>query len=175
MILKMMKKTGISLLIAWICVVQVNHAKEPARIISGWIENIRIENLDFKVKAKLDTGAKTSSIHAKNIEPFSKDGQKWVRFSIVLKNSKNDDVHVIRLEKKRIRSVRIKNHDGEDDKRYVVMLDMCFNGRTYTSEFNLSNRKEFLYDVLLGRKFLKDTAIVDAHNTFLTVAECENN
>ena len=175
MIIKILKNTGITILIAWISVVQVNHAKEPARIISGWIENVRIENLDFKVKAKLDTGAKTSSVHAKNIETYSKDGEKWVRFSVVLKNSKNDDVNVITLEKKYIRSVRIKNHNDMDDERYVVMLDICFNGRTYNSEFNLSDRKGFLYDVLLGRKFLKNTAIVDAKNEFLTVAECENN
>ena len=174
MTLKLLKYTIIGLSIVWIGIIQVNFAKEPARVIAGWVENVRIQNLNFNVKAKLDTGAKTSSIHAKDIELFSKDDKKWVRFALVLRDSE-DTVHELKLEKKLIRRVRIKSQDDKDDSRYVVMLDVCFNGRTYSTEFTLSDRDEFIYDVLIGRRFLKRTAIVDVNQAFLTVTDCDKN
>ncbi len=148
------------------------HSKEPARIIAGWVEKIRIDNQDFEVKAKLDTGARTSSIHAKNIKTFKKNGKQWVKFTLVLSDSKNNK-HTLNLEKPRSRRTNIKNHDGMHDKRSVVDLDICFNGRIYTTEFTLADRSEYIYDVLLGRQFLKSKSIVDPDNTFLTLAVCE--
>ena len=67
----------------------------------------------------------------------------------------------------------IKNYDGVHDQRYVVDLDICFNGRKYLTEFTLADRSEYIYDVLLGRQFLKKVAIIDPNSTFLTLATCE--
>ncbi len=145
--------------------------KDPARVIAGWVENVRVENQEFEIKAKLDTGAKTSSIHATNIEPFKKDGKRWVKFKLLLVDSK-DNNHVLNIEKPRLRKVNIKNNDGEHDKRYVVELQVCFNGREFITEFTLADRTEYIYDILLGRQFLKKAAIVDSNRTFLTLAKC---
>ncbi len=150
------------------------YAKQPARIIAGWVEKVRIENQDYDVKAKLDTGAKTSSIYATNVEPFKKDGKRWARFTLHLTDSKGTK-HKLNLERPRARKANIKNHDGNHDKRYVVELDICFNGRKYTSEFTLADRSEYIYAVLLGRQFLKTTAIVDPDKTFLTLSACPSD
>ena len=147
------------------------YSKEPARVIAGWVENVRVENQDFEVKAKLDTGAKTSSIHAKNIESYKKDGERWVKFTLVLKDKKGG-LHEIVLDRPRSRRTKIKNHDGEHDRRHVVDLAICFNGRTITTEFTMADRTEYIYDVLLGREFLKNAAIIDPKKVFLTVAQC---
>ena len=147
------------------------YAKEPARIIAGWVEKVRINNYDFEVKAKLDTGARTSSIHASNIKSFKKDGKQWVSFTLILEDSK-DNLHEIHIEKPRSRRTNIKNHDGQHDKRYVIDLDICFNGRAYTTEFTLADRTEYIYDILLGRQFLKKVAIVDPKSIFLTTPKC---
>lgn len=147
-------------------------AKDPARIIAGWVEKVRIEHQDFKVKAKLDTGARTSSIHAIDIKSFKKDGERWVRFTMVLLDSK-DIKHEIEMEKPRSRRTNIKNHDGNHDKRHVVDLDMCFNGHIVPTEFTLADRSEYIYDVLLGRRFLKKFAIVDPKRIFLTSDHCD--
>ena len=147
-------------------------AKDPARVISGWVEKVRIDNQDFDVKAKLDTGARTSSINARNIKSFKKDGVRWVKFTLILVDSK-DNQHEIEMEKQRSRRTNIKNHDGEHDKRHVVDFEVCFNGRKITTEFTLADRREYIYDVLLGRQFLKNTAIVDPKRIFLTTAKCE--
>lgn len=146
-------------------------AKQPARIIAGWVEKIRIEDQPFDIKAKLDTGAKTSSIYATNIEPFKKDGKRWARFTLQLNDSKGNK-HELILEKRRLRKASIKNHDGDNDKRYVVELDICFNGRKHTAEFTLADRNEYIYGVLLGRQFIKKFALVDANKTFLTTPAC---
>lgn len=146
--------------------------KKPARVIAGWVEKVIIENQEFEVKAKLDTGAQTSSIHAINIKPYKKNKERRVEFTLVLNDSK-DNIHELKLDKPRSRKSLIKNHNGEHDKRYVVDLEICFNGRKHITEFNLTNRDEFIYDVLLGRKFLQETAIIDSDKTFLTLASCQ--
>lgn len=149
-------------------------AKQPARVIAGWVEKIRIENQTYDVKAKLDTGAKTSSIYATDVEAFKKDGKRWARFILHMTDSKGTK-HKLKLEKPRARKANIKNHDGNHDKRYVVELDICFNGRKFTTEFTLADRNEYIYGVLLGREFLKHAAIVDPNKTFLTLATCSTN
>ena len=147
-------------------------AKDPARVIAGWVEKVRIDNHEFDVKSKLDTGARTSSIHARNIKSFKKEGERWVRFTLILTDSK-DKKHEIEMEKSRSRRTNIKNHNGEHDKRHVVDFEVCFNGRKIQTEFTLADRREYIYDVLLGRQFLKQTAIVDPKRIFLTTAKCE--
>ena len=149
-----------------------SQAKDPAKIISGWVEKVRINNQNFEVKAKLDTGARTSSIHAKNIKSYKKDDKRWVKFTLVLTDSK-DNIHELQMDMPRSRRTNIKNHDGIHDKRHVVDFDICFNGQMYTTEFTLADRTEYIYDILLGRQFLKKVAVVDSNQIFLTTANCE--
>lgn len=143
----------------------------PGKVIAGWVEKISIGSPSTLLKAKLDTGAKTSSIHAENVNVFRKDGKRWVRFDLVLEDAKGKR-QVQTLERRRIRRVRIKNHDGEHDRRSIVSLEFCFDGRSHSSEFTLADRSQFIYPVLLGRQFLKGVAVVDASETFLTQAAC---
>ena len=147
-------------------------SKEPARVIAGWVEKVRIENQAYDIKAKLDTGAKTSSIYAIDIEPFKKNGQRWAKFTLVLQDNLGKEYR-LQLEKPRSRKANIKKHDGNHYQRYVVDLDLCFNGRKFVTEFTLADRSEYIYGVLLGREFLSQAAIIDPHNTFLTVPSCE--
>ncbi|MEM8844861.1 MAG: RimK/LysX family protein, partial [Pseudomonadota bacterium] len=80
------------------------HAEDQAKIIAGWVEAVRIENLEYDIKAKLDSGAKTSSIHAADVTGFEKDGERWVKFTLKLKDSHGND-HELELEKPRVRNV----------------------------------------------------------------------
>lgn len=144
---------------------------DPGKVIAGWVEKISFTENGIITKAKLDSGAKTSSIHATNIESFRKDEQKWVRFELVLTDPE-DKPFTVQMEAKRVRGVKIKNHDGNFDRRAVVELSFCFDGRWRRSEFTLADRSEFIYDVLLGREFLKGIAVIDPEQTFLTQAQC---
>lgn len=144
------------------------------KTILGWIENIHLQPFNLKAKAKLDTGAKTSSIHAKNIEYFDKDGDRWVRFQFSSNTRLKESAYkegkskkVITIEAPLYRSALIKSHKHSSVERPVVTLPFTLAGVEYRAEFTLTDRKKFLYPVLLGRRFLKDIAIVDPGNTFL--------
>ena len=154
----------------------------PGKVIAGWIEKISISNPgqstdtsktdpEIIVKAKLDTGAETSSIHAEDIKVFKRDNKYWVKFTLVLTDV-NEETHHITMEKPRQHRVKIKDRDGDHDRRSIVELEMCFDGRTHTILFSLANRSEFLYPILLGRRFLEGVAVVDSQATFLTLAHC---
>lgn len=131
----------------------------------GWLESIFVKPWNRRLTAKLDTGAKTSSLHADKIEHFSKDGEAWVRFTLDDIERRHDEP--IKIEKPLLRTAFIKSHQRQSSKRDVVLMSICKNGRDYETEFNLVDRSNFNYPVLLGRAFLKDVALVDANATFL--------
>ena len=104
----MLIRTSTIVIMIFVCIFpNIQYAKDPARIIAGWIENVEIESLDAKFKAKLDTGARTSSIHATDIKEFKRDGKKWVKFTLQLSDSKKNK-HQLTLEKLRLRKTKIK-------------------------------------------------------------------
>lgn len=143
----------------------------PGKVIAGWVEKISFTHHDLAVKVKLDTGAKTSSIFAKDIKNYKRDGDNWVDFTLVLQDD-NDKIHTTAMSAPRSRRVRIKNHDGDHDRRVVVEIPFCFDGRMHEAEFTLADRSEYIYPVLLGRSFLEKVAVVDPDATFLTKASC---
>lgn len=144
---------------------------QEQRVIMGWLESIFIRPWNRRLTAKLDTGAKTSSLHADRIEHFNKYGEDWVRFS--LGDLEDKRLPPIIAEQPLLRTVNIKckGDDCQSSKRDVVMLTICKNGKEYNTEFNLVDRSNFNYPVLLGRAFLKNVALVDANETFLFKSE----
>ena len=147
-------------------------SRTPGKVIAGWVEKVSLQPWNVIVSAKLDTGALTSSIHAEDIERFEKDDERWVRFTLVLEDE-NDKVHRIETEQALARNVRIKDHDDPSARRAVVELELCFDGRRHRTQFSLADRGDFIYPVLLGRRFMEDVAVVDPESTFLTQARCE--
>ena len=78
------------------------------RIIAGWLEMIVLSPWQIKLKAKLDSGAKTSSIHAENIEHFERDGKTWIRFDLPKGSDKKSVQSTIEVPL--LREVQIKRH-----------------------------------------------------------------
>lgn len=146
---------------------------EEGKQIAGWVERITLLPGDQITLAKLDTGAKTSSIHAEDLERFEREGEAWVRYTLVLKESKTE-VHRLPRESRVVRKVYIKDHQTRPDARPVVELEFCMDGRRHSARFSLVDRSAFLYSVLLGREFLAGSFVVDPEATFLTGAACES-
>lgn len=142
-----------------------------AKTISGWVEKVVMLPSRTRVSAKLDSGARTSSIHAEEIERFEKEGEPWVRFTLVL-GSERDGVQRIPSEAPIDRKVRIKQHDDPPESRPVVELDFCMAGQRRRAQFSLVDREAFIYPVLLGRRFLAGHFVIDPDATFLTSAGC---
>ncbi len=144
------------------------------RIIYGWLEWVQLEPSEMAAKAKLDTGAKTSSLHAKNIEWFEKDGKDWVRFQFS-PNTKLSSKRMLEGKTKNFvtieapvyRSTLIKQHKRASSERPVILQKFHINGQEFEAEFTLTDRSRFIYPVLLGRRFLEKTAIVDPGHTYL--------
>lgn len=146
------------------------------RDVVGWVEFVTLEQYDIIAKAKLDSGAMTSSLHAEDIEYFKKDGKKWVRFEFDKKARppKNGMPGVPRqtqiIEAPLKRMVKIKQHAVDYVKRPAVELELTIAGKTYLTEFTLTDRDSFIYPVLLGRRFLQTALIVDPARIHLTGA-----
>lgn len=145
--------------------------REAGKQIAGWVERITLLPSRTIALAKLDTGAKTSSIYAEDIERFVRGGRAYVRYTLVVKESKTA-VHRLERESPVVRKVYIKDHDKQSDARPVVELEFCMDGRRHSARFSLVDRGAFLYSVLLGREFLAGSYVVDPETTFLTGASC---
>lgn len=161
----------VHIVVSLVFIVLPHVATAGATVPAGWVEKLRLEPHGIALKAKLDTGAKTSSLHAEKIETFTREGQKWVRFEMTVDDA-NDRPRTLKLEKRRVRGVLIKEHEGEYDSRPVVEMSFCLGGERHSAEFTLVDRSRFLYPVLLGRRFLAGFAPVDAGKTFTRPLAC---
>jgi hypothetical protein len=135
------------------------------KTVYGLNEYVRLFNLDLKLAAKLDTGAKTASLSARDIERFKRDGETWVRFYLAI-----DDVHNNPIERPLARISKIKrrsgDYDPEEEKTYtarpVIEMDICMGTALRTIEVNLTDRSAFQYPLLIGSEALKHfSALVD--------------
>jgi hypothetical protein len=133
------------------------------KVVMGWLETVFLLPSSTPITAKLDTGAKTSSVHARSVEHFTQQGKEWVRFRFQAERGDS----TITLERPLVRTAVIKERQSNSSTRDVVMLAICKNGRVYETEFTLNDRSNFNYPILLGRSFLENVALVDAGETFL--------
>jgi len=136
---------------------------EGSKIVVGANEYVYIPSLKLKYKAKIDTGATTTSIHALDIKEFERDGKKWVKFKIDDKNGR-----LIEKYLPLTRVVNIKRHNEKSQKRYVVKMRINLGKISEVVEVTLTNRSQFLYPVLIGRNYLNGYVIVDVSKKYLT-------
>lgn len=137
--------------------------------VLGWVEESIVYPGGINFSAKLDTGAKTSSIDAMNIERFKDlDGQEWVRFT--LQNSKGKKQT---LEKPVLKWVRIKQKGGGFVQRPVVDMALCLGTHYIEGKMNLAKRDNFIYQVLVGRNMLSNNIIVDSGMRHTSKPSCE--
>jgi hypothetical protein len=136
--------------------------------IIGWIETVQILPENFSLSAKMDTGADHSSLNVIDPMEFMKGEEKWIRFSIPLKKDK-----AVTMERPILRFAKIKRKGRASQKRAVVLLDLCV-GTMKQKEVpvNLADRTRFKYPMLIGRSFLKGSAIVDVSLTFTQSPSC---
>jgi len=137
--------------------------------IYGWVEEAVLVPYDRKLKAKLDTGALTSSLDAVDVEEHERDGESWVSFTVP---ARDDDEEDLRLHRPLHRDVTIEGHE-EDDHRLVVLVDVCLGSHVHRIQVSLADRRAFNYPLLVGRRLLEEVALVDASATFLSDPYCE--
>jgi len=137
--------------------------------IMGWVERVQLLDPQVHLRAKLDTGAETSSLDVEIIKKFHADDKRWVRFRLI--DRQTGEQHIIVRE--RLRTIAIVMQNAERQLRPVVQLRFCIAGRILDTEVSLIDRSEFTFPLLLGRKALESFALIDPGNTYLTTPDCE--
>lgn len=130
--------------------------------IIGQIERVKLPAAELTYDARIDTGAETTSLHAENILMFERDGDRWVKFSLL--NEKTNEL--IELERLRERKVRIKVDEGEYDRRPVIKMNLMIGGKSLQVEVNLTDRSNMEFPLLIGRNVLTDNFVVDVSTEY---------
>ncbi len=125
----------------------------------GWREVAHLPELGIEdIKCKIDTGAKTSALHAFFVEPFIKDGIKMLRFGI--HPDQDDTKNEIICEAKIFDQRVVTSSNGERDLRYVIKTKIVLGGHSRDIEITLTNRDNMRFRMLLGREAMGDDFIV---------------
>jgi len=157
--------------VIFICLVSVFpvqlNAQQTSDIVAGWVEYAKVYPHNIFIKAKLDTGAKTSSINADNMAFYEVDGRRYVHFSLV-----NFDNQSASFEYPVLRTATIKRHFGNQQKRPVIQMQICLGNKTKAVEVTLVDRTGFNYQLLLGRNFLANDILVNSASKYLLKRGC---
>jgi hypothetical protein len=140
--------------------------KNIAKKVIGWREWIRLPDLyPGRIKAKIDTGARTSCLHAFKITPFTKDGAPYVRFLLhPLQRERTPEVSCVALV---IDYRAVTDSGGRREQRYVIRTSLKLGTRRWPIELTLTNRDQMGFRMLIGRQALR-RYMVDIGKSFLT-------
>lgn len=136
------------------------------KMMVGALEYCSLPDLEIQsLHMRVDTGAKTSSLHVDNINEFCKAGLQWVSFDI--HPDYHDVERVVRREAK-VKAVRsIKTSNEVSEKRYVIDTQIVIQKETWTIELTLTDRSNMSYLMLLGREAMSGKLIVDPELEYL--------
>lgn len=152
----------------WIAPAAAQRAGPESRlVVAGWIERVALPEHGIELEAKLDTGADTSSIDARDVERFRKAGTSYARFLVP-----TGDGGGARIEAPVVRRVSIKRAGGDSDRRLVVMLRLCLAGQTVEAEVTLADRSQMSVPMLIGRNVLAGRMLVDSAAERRTEPSC---
>lgn len=136
--------------------------KDSGKMVVGELERVWIDPPGIEIVARIDTGASSSSVHAANLVEFERDGEKWVRFEWQLKEQ------TITTERPVQRYVRvIQQADPKGTRRPVVNMRLKVGDVEDSFDFTLADRAHLEYQIILGRNFLTDVALVDVGQQFV--------
>lgn len=132
------------------------------KMVVGELERVWIDPPGVFLVARIDTGAQSSSLHATNLVEFERDGESWVRFEVEFEDETKT------MERRVTRYVRVyQQADPEGSRRPVVSLRLRLGDVQDTFEFTLADRAHLDQQMILGRSFLTDMALVDVGKRFV--------
>ncbi|MFT6692084.1 MAG: hypothetical protein ACJAXH_002619 [Colwellia sp.] len=140
--------------------------KTKKKIIIGSLETITLPDLTITdIQVRVDTGAKTSSLHVDNIKKFKKNGKVMVRFDLHpdVYNIENmvsceAPIHDIR---------RVKSSNGTSEQRYVISTPVKLGSELWPIEITLTDRSDMSYLMLFGREAIGERFLIDPSKTFI--------
>ena len=140
---------------------------EQKKIIIGWREWLALPELGIQaIKAKVDTGARTSALHTFGLEPFEKGGILKVKFGIhPLQRRKDIEINCVAdvVDRRRVTSSA-----GQSEMRYVIRTLVALGEIRWPIELTLTNRKSMRFRMLLGRAAISGLLLVDPAKSYLS-------
>lgn len=132
----------------------------------GWNEWCALPELGInKIKAKIDTGAKTSAIHAFDIETYHNKNKKFVKFNVHPFQRREDTAIYCQAEV--IDERHIMSSNGHIENRYVITTSILLGHQQWNIELTLSDRDPLRFRMLLGREALKGRVVIDPNRKLL--------
>jgi hypothetical protein len=131
-------------------------------MVVGWRELVSLPELGLaSIPAKIDTGARTSSLHGQVLEDFVRDGERFVRFAVDWDGTRHfcEAVHV---------DVRgITSSNGDQQTRFVIKSPLTIGNLTFRAEISLADRSQMQFPMLIGRTALRRRMVVDSGHSWL--------
>jgi hypothetical protein len=136
-----------------------------SRTIIGWREWVGLPDLGVPaIKAKVDTGARTSALHAYRLQPFRRDGALWVRFFVHPVQRRR--LPEVACEAPSIGQRAITSSNGSVEHRYVIRTRLAMNRRRFPIELSLTDRDQLGFRMLIGRQAMRERFLVDPDTAF---------
>ncbi len=150
---------------------KVRAKRQP--VVAGWREWASLPDLGVSfLKVKLDTGARTSALHAWDIQPFERAGDEWIRF-ILHPVQRNQAVSIV-CEARLVGHRTVRSTSGKTENRYVISTTLLLGGQERTIDVTLTNRDQMGFRMLLGRTAMRRWIVVDPARSFLHPAVSSN-
>jgi hypothetical protein len=139
----------------------------PAQLpMLGWREWVALPEFGIaQIKAKIDTGARSSALHTVDLDPYLKHGENWLMFTVETKQKYKEELIECHAPIKDRRVV--SNSGGHKQRRYVIETQLIFGRHLIQAEITLTNRDSMRFPMLLGRTAMNRIFIIDPHASYL--------
>lgn len=139
---------------------------KPALPVIGWREWVGLPDFGIEaIKVKVDTGARSSSLHAFDLREFERDGATWVRFRVHPVQRSRD--RTVQVEARVLEHRAVRSSDGRVSRRPVILARVRLLGLEWPVELTLAGRDEMGFRMLLGREAIRRRFLVDSGRSFL--------
>lgn len=166
---------GLCVILMLMCLGIAAKSEAKGGQVVGWVEEVILQDVGLQVKAKMDSGAKTSSLDADviTITKVAKTAQNRTGKKIIFSVQGDRFGKKKTFEREIIRTVKIKKKGGGFVRRPVVKMEFCIANKVVSEEVNLANRENFLYPVLIGRNMMTHAGLfVNPAQTFIASPNC---
>jgi hypothetical protein len=148
-------------------------SSSSSRPLIGWREWLILPDLGISaIKAKIDTGARSSALHAIHIQPFDREGRTWLRFQV--HPVQRDSDRTITAEAPLLEERLVRNSGGHAERRPVIQTHVVLNGDRWPIDLTLTNRDVMGFRMLLGRQAVHSRFWIDPSRSFLQSASLQS-